>query len=139
MVVSDPALGPIYVLKDNISNGFYCIDLQHGYVPKLGLFPPSSVNREYLVAIPLTLPIIWNKSQLILCTTMDTFSDLSNAALLCNLTSLPHKMDSHEKLVAIENLHPHQTKLNNLIRDPYFQRRNSKPTSYADVFVDDFC
>ena len=37
VVIACPSLGPVYVLKDEVSDGFYFIALQPGYVPKLGL------------------------------------------------------------------------------------------------------
>ena len=59
--IADPALGAVYVLKDDVGNGFYHIALWHGDTPNLGLVLPSAVNREDLVAILLTLPMGWGK------------------------------------------------------------------------------
>ena len=40
VVIEDPALGPIYVLKEYVSNGFYHIKLRPADMPKLGLVFP---------------------------------------------------------------------------------------------------
>ena len=60
--IADPALGPVYPLKSEISNGFYRIALRPGDAPNLGLFLTSAYNIEDLVAIPPTLPMGWNNS-----------------------------------------------------------------------------
>ena len=57
MVIVYPALAPIYVLKEDTSDGLYRIGLQPTEIPKLGLVTPSDGSREYLVAIHLNLPM----------------------------------------------------------------------------------
>ena len=55
VLLVDPDLGPIYLLKANARGGFYCIDLRPEDYPKLGLVLLSEEKGEDLVAIPLTL------------------------------------------------------------------------------------
>ena len=57
VVISNPALRPLHVLKANVSDGFYHIGLLPPDIPKLGLVFTSEVEDEELVVIPLTLPI----------------------------------------------------------------------------------
>ena len=84
VVIADPALGSVYVLKADISDGFYIIALRPGDAPNLGLFSPLADNVEDLVSILLTLPMGCKIPSPILCMAMETVSDLANTALCCN-------------------------------------------------------
>ena len=53
----DPSLGPVYLLKADVSDEFYRIGLRPGDAPKLGLIFPNSADEEPIVAIPLKLPM----------------------------------------------------------------------------------
>ena len=57
IVYADPALGYVYLLKADVSDGFYRIGLRPEDAPKLGLIFPSGEEEEPMVAIPLTLPM----------------------------------------------------------------------------------
>ena len=59
IVYADPALGYVYLLKADVSDGFYRIGLRPTYAPKLGLIFPSGKEKDQMVAIPLTLPMGW--------------------------------------------------------------------------------
>ena len=59
MVYADPALGYVYMLKADVSNGFYRIGLRPEDAPKLGLVFPSNKEEDPMVVIPLTLPMGW--------------------------------------------------------------------------------
>ena len=37
VIISDPELRPIHVLKEDVSDGFYCIGLRPTDAPKLGI------------------------------------------------------------------------------------------------------
>ena len=55
MVIADPALGPVYVLKEDISNGFYRIVLRPTDAPNMGLGFISDGSGEELVEIRITI------------------------------------------------------------------------------------
>ena len=55
IVYADPALGYVYLLKADVSDGFYRICLRPEDAPKLGLIFPSGKEEEPMVAISLTL------------------------------------------------------------------------------------
>ena len=78
IVFADPALGPVYLLKADVSDGFYCIGLRPEDSPKLGLIFPSGVDEEPMVDIPLTFPMGWKNSRPLFCTSTDTVADLAN-------------------------------------------------------------
>ena len=66
IVYADLDLGYVYLLKANVSNGFYRIGLRPEDAPKLGLIFHIGADEEPMVAIPLTLPMGWNPPPLIL-------------------------------------------------------------------------
>ena len=59
IVYADLALDYVYLLKSDVSDGFYCIGLRPEDAAKLGLIFPSGSEEEPMVAIPLTLPMSW--------------------------------------------------------------------------------
>ena len=62
--ISNPALGPMHILKTAAGDGLYRIGLLPMDDPKLGLVSPSEVEDEELLAIPLTLPMGWKTCHL---------------------------------------------------------------------------
>ena len=92
VVIADPTLRPFYVLKVDVINGFYHIGLIPIDAPNLVLVFPSYISGEDLVAIPLTLPMVWKKYPPIFCKATETVADLSNSALCCNQPSRKHKL-----------------------------------------------
>ena len=81
IVYADPALGYVYLLKADVSDGFYRIGLRPTDAPKLGLIFPSGKEEEQMVAIPLTLPMGWKLSPPLFCIATETVAELSNKAL----------------------------------------------------------
>ena len=69
IVFADPALGPVYMVKADVSDGFYRIGIRPEDAPKLGLIFPSGADEEPMGAIPLTLPMSWKNSPPLFCTT----------------------------------------------------------------------
>jgi len=57
ILLAYPKLGPVYLLKLDISDGFYHIDLAIDDIPKLGVVFPNWPGEEPLVAFPLVLPM----------------------------------------------------------------------------------
>ena len=50
------------MIKVDISDGFYRINLRPADVPKLGVVFPTKPGAEPLVAFPLVLPMGWTHS-----------------------------------------------------------------------------
>ena len=67
-VFADPTLGPLYILKAYMSDGFYRVGIRPDDAPNLGLIFPSGADEESMVAIPLTLPLVWKNSPPSFCT-----------------------------------------------------------------------
>jgi hypothetical protein len=59
---ADPAEGPVYMSKDDVSDGFYRVPVKTKDIPMLGVPFPTSPCAEKLVALPLTLPMGWTES-----------------------------------------------------------------------------
>ena len=57
VMIANPDLGTVYVLKSYLSDGLYHIALQPGYAPKISLVFPLDRNGENMVEIPITLPM----------------------------------------------------------------------------------
>ena len=81
IVFADPALVPVYMLKADMSDGFYCIWIRPEDTPKLGLIFPSGAKEEPMVATPLMLPMGWNPLPPLLCTATEMVVDIANKSI----------------------------------------------------------
>ena len=59
IVFADPDLFPVYILKADMLDGFYCIGICPEDAPKLVLVFPSCADDDPMVATPLTLHMGW--------------------------------------------------------------------------------
>ena len=62
IVFADPALGPVYMLKVYVLDGFYRIGIHLEDAPKLGMIFPNGANEESMVDTPLMLFMGWKNS-----------------------------------------------------------------------------
>jgi hypothetical protein len=62
ILLANPCLGLVALMKLNISDGFYCIALNVDDIPKLGVNFPSPPGHKPLIAFPLILPMGWKNS-----------------------------------------------------------------------------
>ena len=62
VVTANPAQGPLYLLKINLSDSFYCVCLCVQDAPLLGVAFPVAPSELLLTAIPLVLPMGWTES-----------------------------------------------------------------------------
>lgn len=103
ILLADPAFGPVYLAKTDISDGFYRIHLAPADIPKLGLlFPHPTLGgsrnpEEQLVALPLVLPMGWTLSPPAFCTATETVADVTNSAIHAGAPHVNHPL---EKLAA---------------------------------------
>ena len=74
----DPRHGPTYIVKLDLSDGFYRVRPRAEDIPKLGLAFPAGPGEEPLVALPLTLPKGWTESPPYFCSATKTLVDLIN-------------------------------------------------------------
>ena len=78
LILADPALGPVQLLKLDISDGFYQVNLNIDDIPKLGIAFPTKPGEPHIVAFPLGLPIGWKNSPPIFSAATETIADLAN-------------------------------------------------------------
>ena len=81
IVFVDHALGPVYILKADVSDGFYHIGIHPEDTTKLGLIFPSGTNEKPMVSIHLTLPMGWKNSLPLFCTATEMVADIANGSL----------------------------------------------------------
>jgi len=94
IVSSNPAFGPVYLLKLDMANGFYRIHLALHHIPLLGVAFPTPTGEPALVAFPLALPMGWTSSPLFFCAATETVMDLTNTALQALHEQPPHRLET---------------------------------------------
>ena len=62
ILLADKRYGPVYLLKCDLSDGYYRLGLCIQDCPKLALSFPAAATNDPLVAIPLVLPMGWKNS-----------------------------------------------------------------------------
>ena len=161
ILLADPKLGPVYLSKLDISDGFYRVNLAIDDIPKLGVVFPVKDGEEPLVAFPLVLPMGWVNSPPIFCAATETAADLANEAIASTANPPSHPLDdlaatmddpipppaSHSASssaaapAAMPSTLPTPAKKARLCpptkRDPSLPISNQL-AAYIDVFVDDF-
>lgn len=90
---ADPSLGPVYILKVDVADGFYRIWVEAQSVPSLGVCFPNLPGEEALVAFPLALPMGWTESPPYFCAFTETIADLANAHINQRADPLPHRLE----------------------------------------------
>ena len=93
IVFADPSIGPVYILKADMSDSFYYIGVRPEDTPKIGLTFPSGANEVPMVAILLILPIDWKNSLPLIFTSKETVADLVNYVIRSHQVSKRHKLD----------------------------------------------
>ena len=105
IVFADPARGHVYMLKADVSDGFYRISLHPDEYSKLGLVFPLDDGDETLVSTPLNLPMGWNNLSPLFCTATETVTDLENQALRAYSPLWTYNMDDRQiQLLALQTL-----------------------------------
>ena len=109
IILADPSLGPVQLMKVDLSDGFYRVNLNIDDIPKLGVAFPTEPGQEPLIALPLVLPMGWKNSPPIFSTATETIADLANQRIQAGVTPAPHLMDEKaEAVVPMNPMHPEQ-------------------------------
>ena len=103
IIIADPSLGPVQLLKVDLSDGFYRVNLNIDDIPKLGVVFPTKPGEPQLVAFPLVLPMGWKNSPPIFSTATETVADLTNHQLRANLALPTHPLDERAEAVQPDN------------------------------------
>jgi hypothetical protein len=59
---ANPCVGPVYMCKIDIADGFYRVWILPADIPRLGMMIPTKYGEEPLIGFPLALPIDWVNS-----------------------------------------------------------------------------
>ena len=78
ILLANPALGPLSLIKVDILDGFYRIALNLNDIPKLGIVFPTDKEQQPLVALLLVLPMGCKNISPIFSTATGTISNLEN-------------------------------------------------------------
>ena len=89
ILLADPALGPVKMIKVDLSDGFYRLHLVPCDAPKLGLAFPKIPGLPDLVAVPLVLTMGWKNSPPAFSTVTETIADLCNEKLRAGVEPPP--------------------------------------------------
>jgi hypothetical protein len=73
-----PEHGPVYMLKLDLSDGFYRIPVKAQDSPRLAVALPCQPNSPPMVAFPLVLPMGWTDSPPHFSSATETITDLAN-------------------------------------------------------------
>ena len=92
LILANPALGPVQLLKLDISDRFYRVNLNIDDIPKLGVAFPTKPGEPHLVAFPLVLPMGWKNSPPIFSAATKTIADLVNHQIKGGLNLLTHPL-----------------------------------------------
>ena len=100
MYDADPRHGSIYMMKVDITDGFYCVGLAPEDVTYLGVYLPPGTDGKTLVVFPLVLPMGWVESPPQFCAVTETVADLGNTELREKTQRLrtPHGLDQVSEL-----------------------------------------
>jgi hypothetical protein len=85
IIRSDPSLGPVYLSKIDIANGFYRMSIRSEDVPKLAIIFPTEDGGEQLIYLPLVLPMDWKQSPPLFTAVTEMVADIANSNRLISL------------------------------------------------------
>ncbi len=93
MANANPAMGPVYIAKYYLSDGFYRLRLTIESAAALTIILPQREGEDQLVAMPLVLPMGWTQSPPSFLAATETIANLANTTLAKN-TQLPiHRLE----------------------------------------------
>jgi hypothetical protein len=139
---ADPWLGPVFLSKVDIADGFYRIQVNANDVPTLEVVVPTEPGQPQLIRFPLVLPMGWMQSPPLFNAAMETVADLTNQALLDSAPEGPHRLDvvseSDGPVPALSPSSPLLLPAVPLPIKPMPRGRPRPPVKSWDVYVDDF-
>ena len=62
ILITKPSMGPVQLLKVELGNGFYQVNLNIEDIPKLGVVFPTKPREPQMVDFPLVFSIGWKKA-----------------------------------------------------------------------------
>ena len=145
IVHADPSHGLVHLIKVDLADGFYRMDVAPHDIPQLGVTFPANPAEEPLVAFPLTLPMGWTNSPPAFCTATETIADVANLHILRNRQFPEHPLEAMATTSPStgDNAPMPDSSCNTVTvpipskRDPALMRSRPRPVGAVDVYVDD--
>jgi hypothetical protein len=139
IVHANPRLGPVYLSKVDIADGFYRIWVKAADIPKLGVLLPTEQGQERLIGFPVVLPMGWKEPPPVFTSATETVTDLANDQIQQGIKQPPHRLDHNSESCSISATNP----LENQQPMPrpegtWAHGHAHKPVDKWDVYVDDF-
>jgi hypothetical protein len=139
IVQANPRLGPVYLSKVDIADGFYCIWVMAADIPKLGVLLPAEQGQERLIGFPVVLPMGWKESPLVFTYATDTVTDLANDQIQQGTKQPPHRLDHNSESCSMAATNPLGNQQPMKKPDGAWAHGNAhKPVDNWDVYVDAF-
>ena len=130
ILLADPALGPVLIMKLDISDGFYRICLNPNDIPKLGVVFPTLPGQQRLVAFPLVLPMGWKNSPPIFSTATETIADLANKHINdASHHPVPHPLSTLASTFESYNANPLSPTLSTVESNSYHVPSSPSPST----------
>mmetsp|Transcript_1284 Transcript_1284/g.2567 ORF Transcript_1284/g.2567 Transcript_1284/m.2567 type:complete len:585 (+) Transcript_1284:829-2583(+) len=134
---ANPKFGPVYMNKNDMSDGFYRIRLTSSGSLKLAVVLPANLlpGQPQLVALPLVLPMGWTESPPWFCAFTETVADLTNEDLRRNKRFAPHPLAEQAAITDFQVVDSHPPRPVPKSHEPLLYQR---PLRKVEIFVDDF-
>ena len=132
---ANPRYGPVYMYKNDMSDGFYRIRLSSSGSLKLGVILPDFPGLPKLVALPLVLPMGWTESPPWFCAFTETVADLTNVDLRRNKRVPTHPLEEAAGVTDFAVVEDADVRPIPKSHKPLTYQR---PLKKMEVFVDDF-
>lgn len=132
---ANPKFGPVYMYKNDLSDGFYRIRLTPSGALKLAVLLPNFPGLPRLVALPLVLPMGWTESPPWFCAFTETIADLTNDDLKKNKRYPSHPL---EEKASITDFQGDDKKPSRPIPKSHQRLLYRRPLKKMEIFVDDF-
>ena len=134
---ADDNKGPVYMMKNDLADGFYRIQIDPAGSLALAMVVPVPPGAEPLIAVPLTLPMGWTESPPYFCALTETIVDLANQY------TTPQWRPERHPLEELATTPPGDLPQNRQIHQHTSLAATEAPSSevgttkHIDVFVDD--
>jgi hypothetical protein len=131
---ADPTHGPPLLLKLDLSDGYYRIQLSPEAALELAVVLPGPTATSQWVGVPLCLPMGWSHSPPFFCSFTETAADLANAAISSEVAPPPHPLEETSQAHDV----PRALSFCPTIQHPSGHPAFAGPLAHVDVYIDDF-
>ena len=143
ILLADPAKGKVYLLKVDLADGYYRMQLDSQSSPKLAVVFPSLPGEPPLVAIPTRIPMGWKNSPPLFCAATETVADVTNRLLLQNAQAAPHPLEHWAACRPATRIPSPPADPRSAVPvpaspDPHLNPQRRRRLQYVDVYIDDF-